>query len=189
LPHAADRGPRVNGNIRAEKVLLLDHEKTNQGIVTLAEALARTEEAKKKTSLPLSLVEISPLTNPPVCWMVDYSKYSFQLKKKKALQRKNQKRVKLKEIKLRPGTDVNDYSIKLRHLISFLKENDRVKVSMRFRGREMAHQEIGEELLNRLINDIKPYGTVEVPPAKTEVRQRQMTMLVIPKKRGERSED
>jgi translation initiation factor IF-3 len=116
--------------------------------------------------------------------MADYSKYAFQLKKKKSLQRKNQKRVKVKEVKLRPGTEDNDYSIKLRHLIGFLKDDDRVKVSMRFRGREMAHQKIGEDLLNRLIDDIKPYGTIEVPPTKSEMRQRQITMLVVPKKQG-----
>lgn len=179
---ASEKAPKVNNNIRAAEVLLLDYERKNQGVVTLDEALAQTEAARQKTGLQLDLVEISPLVNPPVCWMVDYSKYAFQLKKKKSLQRKSQKRVKIKEIKLRPGTEENDYSIKLRHLIGFLKDSDRVKVSMRFRGREMAHQTIGEDLLNRLIDDIKPYGTIEVPPAKAEMRQRQMTMLVVPKK-------
>lgn len=161
---------------------MLDYDRTNRGVVTVQEALALTEEARERTGMELDLVEISPSASPPVCWMVDYSKYAFQLKKKKALQRKNQKRVKTKEIKLRPGTEDNDYAIKLRHLIGFLKDDDRVRVSMRFRGREMAHQKIGEDLLNRLINDIKPYGVLEIGPAKSEMRQRQMTMLIVPKK-------
>jgi translation initiation factor IF-3 len=176
---AADKRTRINEEIQAEKVRLLDYDGNQKGIVSLEEALRLTEEAENETGLRLDLIEIAPLVSPPVCQMADYSKYIFEQKKKKVLQQKKQKRTKLKEIKLRPVTEQNDYDVKRRHLISFLQENDRVKVSVRFRGREMEHRDLGQELLQRLIRDIEPYGKVEVP-AKAEGRQ--MIMVIVPKK-------
>src|SRR6185312_812912 len=122
----------------------------------------------------------APQATPPVCQIIDYSKYIFELKKKKALQQKKQKQVKVKEIKLRPGTEKHDYEVKLRHLIEFLEDNDRVKVSIRFKGREMEHKELGQVLIQRLTQDIDAYGIVEMP-AKLEGRQ--LIMVIAPKKR------
>jgi len=143
------------------------------------EGIAMTEQVALETGLKLDLVEISPISNPPVCQMINYSKYIFELKKKKDLQHKKQKRVKVKEIKLRPATEQNDYQVKLKHAIHFLQESDRVKVSMRFKGREMEHREIGQALLARLTEDISDYGTVEGTP---KLEGRQITMLIVPKK-------
>lgn len=174
-----EKRTKVNEEIRAEKVRLLDHEGNQLGVFKLHEARRLTADAENETGLRLDLIEIAPLANPPVCQMADYSKYIFELKKREALQRKKQKRVKVKEIKLRPGTEQNDYEVKLRHLISFLKEDDRVKVSVRFRGRELEHRELGKELLDRLKNDIEPYGAIEMAP---KPEGRQMIMVIVPKK-------
>ena len=127
----------------------------------------------------LDLVEISPNAEPPVCRLMDYGKFRFEQQKKNQSARKKQKQVQVKEIKFRPGTDIGDYRVKLRNLIRFLEEGDRVKVTLRFRGREMAHQDLGRDLLERVKNDLEEYGTVEQFP---KMEGRQMVMVMSPKK-------
>jgi len=128
----------------------------------------------------LDLVEISPNAEPPVCRIMDYGKFRFEENKKLQTARKKQKQIQVKEIKFRPGTDIGDYNIKLRKLVSFLEEGDRVKVTLRFRGREMAHQELGMELLQRVRTDLDECGTVEQEP---KMEGRQMVMVLAPKRR------
>ncbi len=128
----------------------------------------------------LDLVEISPNAEPPVCRIMDYGKFRFEESKKLQQARKKQKQTQVKEIKFRPGTDVGDYNIKLRKLIEFLGNGDRIKVTLRFRGREMAHKELGMELLERLKVDLDEYGTVEQEP---KMEGRLMVMVLAPKRR------
>ena len=128
----------------------------------------------------VDLVEISPNADPPVCRMMDYGKFRYQDSKRKAVARKKQKQVQVKEIKFRPGTDIGDYEVKLRNLIKFLENGDRTKVTLRFRGREMAHQELGRDLLVRVEQDLKEYGTVEQYP---KMEGRQMVMVISPKRK------
>ena len=137
---AAQRPP-INENITAREVRLIGPDGEQVGVVSIQEAIAAAEEAK------LDLVEISPDAAPPVCRIMDYGKHIFEKKKQQAAARKNQKQIQIKEIKFRPGTEEGDYQVKLRNLIRFLSEGDKAKVSLRFRGREMAHQELGMELL------------------------------------------
>lgn len=170
---------RINSDIQAVTIRLIDYKGAQQGIVSVSEALRLTEAAEAEAGMRLDLVEIAPQASPPVCQMIDYSKYVFEAKKKKASQQKKQRQVKLKEIKLRPVTEKHDYEVKLRHLVGFLKDQDRVKVSVRFRGREMEHKELGQKLLQRLTQDIGPYGVVEMA-AKLEGRQ--LIMVIAPKK-------
>lgn len=144
------------------------------GIVSIDEALRIAEEAK------LDLVEIAAEAVPPVCRIMDYGKHLFEKKKQVAAAKKNQKQVQVKEIKFRPGTEEGDYQVKLRNLIRFLSDGDRAKVSLRFRGREMAHQELGLELLKRVEADLADYGTVEQQP---KLEGRQLMMVIAPKKR------
>ena len=152
---------------------MIDEAGEQAGIVSLAEALAQAEKAS------LDLVEISPKAVPPVCRVMDYGKFLFQQNKQRALAKKKQKQMQVKEIKLRPGTDVGDYQVKLRNLIRFLSDGDKVKVTLRFRGREMAHQELGLEMLKRLEADLAEYGAVEQFP---KLEGRQMIMVLAPKK-------
>ena len=128
----------------------------------------------------LDLVEISPQAEPPVCKVMDYGKFKFEEQKKRQAARKKQKQIQVKEIKFRPGTDIGDYNVKLRNLIKFLTEGDKVKVTLRFRGREMAHQELGRELLKRVETDLVELGTVEQFP---KMEGRQMVMVLAPKKK------
>ena len=128
----------------------------------------------------VDLVEISPNADPPVCRMMDYGKFRYQDSKRKAVARKKQKQVQVKEIKFRPGTDIGDHQVKLRNLIKFLENGDRTKVTLRFRGREMAHQELGRDLLVRVEQDLKEYGTVEQYP---KMEGRQMVMVISPKRK------
>jgi translation initiation factor IF-3 len=128
----------------------------------------------------LDLVEISPNAEPPVCRVMDYGKYRFEESKKLQTAKKKQKQTQVKEIKFRPGTDIGDYKIKLRKLVSFLEEGDRTKVTLRFRGREMAHQELGLELLQRVKADLEEYGTVEQEP---KMEGRLMVMVLAPKRK------
>jgi len=128
----------------------------------------------------LDLVEIAPEASPPVCRIMDYGKYQFELNKKRHAAKKKQKQIHIKEVKFRPGTDVGDYQVKLRNLIRFLSNGDKAKITMRFRGREMAHQELGLEFLQRIENDLAEYGTVEQHP---KVEGRQMVMVIAPKKK------
>jgi translation initiation factor IF-3 len=127
----------------------------------------------------MDLVEISPNAEPPVCRIMDYGKFRFEENKKQQTARKKQKQTQVKEIKFRPGTDIGDYKIKLRKLIDFLEEGDRTKVTLRFRGREMAHQELGMELLMRVKADLAEYGVVEQEP---KMEGRLMVMVLAPKK-------
>ena len=128
----------------------------------------------------LDLVEISPNADPPVCKVMNYGKYQFEQNKKLQIAKKKQKQILVKEIKFRPGTDVGDYQIKLRHLIKFLSEGNKTKVTVRFRGREMAHREIGMDLLKRVEKDLEELGAVEQFP---KMEGRQMVMVIGPKKK------
>ena len=143
------------------------------GIMSAEEALKIAFDAD------LDLVEISPNAEPPVCRIMDHGKYLFEENKKKHAAKKKQKQIQVKEIKFRPGTDIGDYQVKLRNLKRFLENGDRVKVTMRFRGREMAHQELGLQLLKRVEEDLAELGTVEQYP---KVEGRQMVMVIAPKK-------
>lgn len=138
------------------------------------EALRSAQEAG------LDLVEISPNADPPVCRIIDYGKFRYQDSKRKAAARKKQKQMHVKEVKFRPGTDIGDYSVKLRNLKRFLDSGDKAKVTMRFRGREMAHQELGLELLKRVEEDLKEFGAVEQFP---KMEGRQMVMVIAPKRK------
>ena len=150
---AAPKAP-INENISAREVRLIGAEGEQLGIVSIEDALLKAEEAK------LDLVEISADAVPPVCKLMDYGKSIFEKKKQVAAAKKNQKQIQVKEIKFRPGTEEGDYQVKLRNLVRFLSDGDRAKVSLRFRGREMAHQELGMELLKRVEADLAEYGTV-----------------------------
>ena len=145
------------------------------GVVSLEVAI---ETAQKES---LDLVEISPDAKPPVCKIMDYGKHVFDAKKKIALQKKKQKQTQVKEMKFRPGTDQGDYEIKLRNLVRFLENGDKAKITLRFRGREMAHQELGMEILKRVESDLSELGAVEQFP---KMEGRQLTMVIAPKKRG-----
>lgn len=165
-------GPRVNREIRAVQVQLIDAEGANRGVINLADAQKLAEEAE------LDLVEIVPNATPPVCKILDFGKYRFTEQKKSAEQRKRQKVVEIKEIKLRPGIDEHDYEVKMRSVKRFFEDGDKVKVTLRFRGREMAHQDIGFRLLQRVKAETSPIAKVESEPL---MEGRQMTMVLAPK--------
>ena len=143
------------------------------GVVTSEDALAMADEFE------LDLVEIVPTTKPPVCRIMDYGKFIFEQNKKKNAAKKKQKQIQVKEIKIRPGTEEGDYQIKLRNLTKFLKQGDKVKITLRFRGREMAHQELGSKMLKRIETDLAEYGSVEQFP---KIEGRQMVMVMGPKR-------
>ncbi|MDC3121325.1 translation initiation factor IF-3 [bacterium] len=174
-PHSAppsrDTGPRVNENIICSEVRLIGSDGDNVGLVSPEKALELSEEAG------LDLVEISPNASPPVCKIMDYGKYKYEQQKRESEARKNQKIIEVKEIKFRPGTDTHDYEVKMRSVTKFLEKGDKVKITMRFRGREMAHQELGRELLERVAADIEDYGKIENIP---KMEGRQMTMMIGP---------
>jgi translation initiation factor IF-3 len=144
------------------------------GIVNLSEAFRLAEEAN------VDLVEIAPNASPPVCRLMDYGKFKYQEQKKAHEAKLKQKTIQVKEVKFRPGTDEGDYGIKLRNLVRFLDEGDKTKITLRFRGREMAHQDIGMRMLERLKADLEPYGQVEQWP---KMEGRQMVMVLAPKKK------
>jgi len=169
------RPNRINNEIRAIEVRLSGIEGDKIGIVSLREALKKASEAG------VDLVEISPNAEPPVCRIMDYGKYLYEKSKSHKEQKKKQKIIQVKEIKFRPGTDKGDYQVKLRNLIRFLEEGDKVKITLRFRGREMAHQKIGIDMLNRVRNDLSELAIVEFFPNKVEGRQ--MIMVLAPKKK------
>ena len=125
----------------------------------------------------LDLVEISPNANPPVCKIMDFGKYKYEQQKRESEARKKQKIIEVKEIKFRPGTDIHDYDVKMRSVYKFLENGDKVKITMRFRGREMAHQELGRELLERVADDVQNHGKVENIP---KLESRHMTMMICP---------
>lgn len=170
---AAPKAP-INENISAQEVRLIGADGEQLGIVSIHEALRIAEEAK------LDLVEISADAVPPVCKVLDYGKSLFEKKKQQAAAKKNQKIIQIKEIKFRPGTEEGDYQVKLRNLVRFLSDGDKAKISLRFRGREMAHQELGMELLKRVEADLVEYGTVEQHP---KMEGRQLMMVIAPKKK------
>jgi len=145
------------------------------GIVSLATANKMAEEAE------VDLVEIAPTAQPPVCRLMDYGKFKYQEAKRRHEAKLKQKQIQLKEVKFRPGTDEGDYQIKVRNLIRFLQEGDKAKVTLRFRGREMAHQEIGVKLLERVRTDLEPYALVEQMP---KMEGRQMIMVLGPRKKA-----
>ena len=153
---------------------MVNHDGEQLGVVTIEKANQLAEDAK------LDLVEIAPNAEPPVCRIMDYGKFRFEEGKKLQQAKKKQKQIQVKEIKFRPGTDIGDYKIKLRKLTEFLEEGDRVKVTLRFRGREMAHQELGLELLQRVKPDLEELGVVEQEPRS---EGRMMVMVMAPKKR------
>ena len=142
--------------------------------------MSRYDALQLAASQELDLVEVSPTADPPVCRVVDFGKFMFEQNKKTALAKKKQKQIQVKEVKFRPGTDEGDYQIKLRNLIRFLEEGDKAKVTLRFRGREMAHQEFGVKLLERVRTDLDPFGVVEQFP---KLEGRQMIMVLSPKKK------
>jgi translation initiation factor IF-3 len=150
---------------------LIDAEGENVGLVTPEHAMVMAEEAG------LDLVEISPNANPPVCKIMDFGKFKYETQKKEAEARKKQKIIEIKEVKFRPNTDTHDYEVKMRNVYKFLENGDKVKITMRFRGREMAHQELGRELLLRVADDTKEMGKVENMP---KIEGRQMIMLIGP---------
>ena len=151
-----DDGPRINQFIDSREVLLIDASGEKRGVVPTRDAIAIAEEAG------LDLVEVSPNTSPPVCKILDYGKYKYQAQKKAAEARKNQKIIEIKEIKMRPNIDTHDYDVKMRSIRRFFEEGDKVKVTLRFRGREMAHTELGIDLLNRVKSDTLEIAKVEV---------------------------
>src|SRR4051812_12752521 len=165
-------GPRINEEIRVREVQLILADGDNKGAVPIDQALALAAEAG------LDLVEIAPNSVPPVCKILDYGKYKFQAQKKAAEARKKQKVVEVKEIKFRPMIDDHDYDVKMRSMQRFFEEGDKVKVTLRFRGREMAHQELGTKLLDRVRDDTSKIAKVEMD-AKFEGRQ--MVMILAPR--------
>jgi translation initiation factor IF-3 len=171
-PEREQTGPKLNDSIRAREVRLIDETGQNVGIVSRIDALNRATEAG------LDLVEIAPDSVPPVCKILDYGKFKFQEQKKAAEARKNQKVVEIKEIKMRPNIDDHDYDVKMRSIARFFEEGDKVKVTLRFRGREMAHQELGYQLLQKVKGDTEKMAKVESEP---RLEGRQMVMVLAPR--------
>jgi len=165
-------GPRVNEDIDVPKVRLIGADGENIGVVSTREAMNYAEEAG------LDLVEISPNADPPVCKILDYGKYKYEAQKKKNEAKKKQKVIDVKEIKLRPNIDDHDYDVKMRNMRRFLSDGDKVKVTLRFRGREMAHQELGVDVLNRVKTDTDEIAKVE---QEAKMEGRQMVMVVAPR--------
>ncbi|WP_091873395.1 translation initiation factor IF-3 [Massilia yuzhufengensis] len=171
---ATDKQNRINGEITHPEMRLNGVDNEPLGIVSLADAFRMAEE------LNVDLVEIAPTAVPPVCRLMDYGKFKYSEQKKAHEAKLKQKIIQVKEVKFRPGTDEGDYSIKLRNLIKFLEEGDKTKITLRFRGREMAHQDIGMRMLERLRGDLEEVGQVEQFP---KLEGRQMIMIVAPKKK------
>ncbi|MEM7026936.1 MAG: translation initiation factor IF-3 [Pseudomonadota bacterium] len=170
---SVDKQTRLNDEITSPEVRLIDAEGEQVGVVKIDDALQHAEEAE------LDLVEIVPTAEPPVCRVMDFGKYQFEQNKKKHAAKKKQKQIHVKEIKFRPGTEESDYQVKLKSLIKFLTNGDKVKVTLRFRGREMAHQELGSQMLERIEQDLDEYGMVEQYP---KLEGRQMVMVLAPKR-------
>jgi translation initiation factor IF-3 len=171
-PEREPTGPRINEAIRAREVRLIDENGQNVGVVSRADALDRAVAAG------LDLVEVSPDAEPPVCKILDFGKYKYQEQKKAAEARKNQKIVEIKEIKMRPSIDDHDYDVKIRSIKRFFEDGDKVKVTLRFRGREMAHQELGYQLLQRVKAELQELSKVEAEP---RLEGRQMVMVLAPR--------
>ena len=165
-------GPRVNEEIRVPNVRLIDEEGEMQGVMTTRDAMQRA------FSVGLDLLEISPNAEPPVVKILDYGKFKYEQQKKKNEARKKQKVIEIKEVKVRPNIDENDYQVKMRAMKSFIDEGDKVKVTLRFRGREMAHQDIGIKVLERIRGDMDERAKVEQMP---RMENRQMIMVLSPR--------
>ena len=174
MPNSAPSrdGPRVNEDIRVPQVRLIDAEGEMQGVMSARDALLRAY------SVGLDLLEISPNADPPVCKILDYGKFKYESQKKKNEARKRQRVIEIKEIKVRPNIDENDYQVKMRAMKSFIEEGDKVKVTLRFRGREMAHQDIGLRLLERVKVETAEIAKVESEPM---LEGRQMIMILAPR--------
>ena len=173
MPAAPSRdGPRVNEDIRVPQVRLIDQDGEMQGVMSSRDALLRAY------AVGLDLLEISPNADPPVCKILDFGKYKYELQKKKNEAKKKQRVIEIKEVKVRPNIDENDYQVKLRSMKSFIEEGDKVKVTLRFRGREMAHQDIGVKVLERIRADLELATKVEQMP---RMEMRQMVMVLSPK--------
>jgi translation initiation factor IF-3 len=171
---ALQKSHRTNGEINVSEVRLIGVEGETLGVVGIRQALHLAEEAGA------DLVEIAPLAQPPVCRIADYGKFKYQEQKRQHEQKLKQKQIQVKEVKLRPGTDENDYQIKLRNMVRFLQEEDKVKVTLRFRGREMAHQDIGMRQIERIKADLIDVATVEQMP---KMEGRQMVMILAPSRK------
>jgi translation initiation factor IF-3 len=170
-PPTRDTGPRVNENIRVPEIRLIDEVGDNHGVVTPAHAIAMAQE------VGLDVVEISPNARPPVCKIMDLGKFKYENQKKATEARKKQKIIEVKEVKFRPNIDIHDYDVKMRNVNKFLEGGDKVKVTMRYRGREMAHQEIGREVLRKIATEIEGIAKVESMP---KMEGRQMIMVIGP---------
>jgi translation initiation factor IF-3 len=165
-------GPRVNEEIRAAQVRLIDQDGEMQGVMTARDAMRRALD------VGLDLLEISPNADPPVVKILDYGKFKYEAQKKKNEAKKKQKVIEIKEIKVRPNIDENDYQVKMRAMKSFIEEGDKVKVTLRFRGREMAHQDIGVKVLERIRSEMDTLTKVEQMP---KMENRQMVMVLSPR--------
>ncbi|PQM58314.1 MAG: translation initiation factor IF-3 [Rhodobacteraceae bacterium] len=177
-PHNAPQqtrsaGPRVNEQVVCREIRLIGAEGENVGLIAPENAL------NMATEVGLDLVEISPNAEPPVCKIMDFGKYKYEQQKKESEARKKQKTIEVKEIKFRPNTDTHDYDVKMRSVTKFLDNGDKVKITMRFRGREMAHQELGRQLLERVSEDTKEIGKIDSIP---KLEGRQIVMLINPTK-------
>lgn len=171
---AVTKRVRRNEEIDANEVRVIDSQGEQRGVMPLREAIIVAKEEG------LDLVEVSPNAEPPVCRIMDFGKYLFEQNKKSQAAKRKQKQVHIKEIKFRPGTDEGDYKIKLRKLREFLEDGDKTKITLRFRGREMAHRELGAQLLTRVRDDLEEFGVVEQMP---QMEGRQMVMVMSPKKK------
>jgi translation initiation factor IF-3 len=165
---------RRNHEITAPQLRVIGADGEQVGVMSRFDAL------ELAASQELDLIEVSPMADPPVCRIIDFGKFQFETNKKAALAKKKQKQIQIKEVKFRPGTDEGDYKIKLRNLIRFFEEGDKAKVTLRFRGREMAHTDLGRQLLMRLQQDLSAYAVVEQHPL---MEGRQMVMMLAPKKK------
>ena len=162
----------MNRAIRATQIRLIDHNGDNRGVVDPRDAVRMAEE------VGLDLVEISPNASPPVCKIMDFGKFKYEQQKKASESRKKQRTIEVKEVKFRPNIDTHDYDVKMKNVTRFLEEGDKVKVTLRFRGREMAHAELGRNLLQRVATDVEELGKVEAMP---KLEGRQMVMVVAPR--------
>ncbi|MBK8765295.1 MAG: translation initiation factor IF-3 [Burkholderiaceae bacterium] len=171
---ATERSHRINGEITAPELRLIGVDNEPLGIVAFRDAIRMAEERE------VDLVEIAPTAAPPVCRLMDYGKFKYQEQKKAHEAKLKQKIIQVKEVKFRPGTDDGDYNVKIRNLVRFLDEGDKAKITLRFRGREMAHQEFGVRLLERVRTDLDAVGQVEQMP---RLEGRQMVMIIAPKKK------
>ncbi len=170
-----ETGPRVNDRIRSNEIRLIGAEGENVGVVTPARGMEMAQE------VGLDLVEISPNANPPVCKIMDFGKFKYEQQKRESEARKKQKIIEVKEVKFRPNTDTHDYNVKMRNVFKFLENGDKVKITLRFRGREMAHQDLGRKLLHRVADDVHEAGTGKVDSI-PKMEGRQMVMMINPVK-------